>query len=185
MYIKTNPGMVTKVLYTFERVWGTRLAPPTPLPTPRLFPPYPNTSTTPSPSPSKLPYIIPVYVTVVTYIKHKYIIMHFNYPTLLLFTRSLIYMCMETRRRPEERGRKTIMLLMVVKLYACAKRLMHAVIFGQPNNRISNVWYYLCSAPFHYTQCVIVANTLSLLTPSPQSHSSPPTLSPTACHYRR
>ena len=43
--------MVTKVLYTFERMWDTRLAPPTPLPTPRLFPPYPYSSPTPSPSP--------------------------------------------------------------------------------------------------------------------------------------
>ena len=24
MYIKPKPGMVTKVLYTFERVWGMR-----------------------------------------------------------------------------------------------------------------------------------------------------------------
>ncbi len=51
LYIKPKQRMVTKVLYTFERMWGTHLAPPTPLPTPRLFPPYPYTSSTPSPSP--------------------------------------------------------------------------------------------------------------------------------------
>lgn len=67
----------------------------------------------------------------------------------------------------------TILLLMVVKMYVCAIRLMHAVIFGQPNNRSNNIWYYECSAPFHYTQCVIVANTLSLLTPSHPNPTPP------------